>query len=395
MKAPVLGTLLTSITASLCCIVPAISFLGGSGSLMSSVAWLEPYRPLFIGGTFVLLGVAWYNTFRRSKVDACGCEEKPSFLQTKKFLSIVTVISLVFISFPSYSRFLIPAPQSSNDSIDQTRNQKITLSVSGMTCASCEHHIESQVIKLSGVSAVKASYADNATTIEYDPQKVDEDRIVAVINATGYKVKKRVSLIEAGAKGDCCTKGSCTSKVNTGLPKINVPSERNENLKILTRLDEIKDAFNKSSGNVKFVAILSSTCGWCLQGAQAVQQTVVEQMAKKDIDVIIVWTNMVTSDSQDNAFRAASMFNDPSIVQYFDAENKFGDVVAKRLNPNGEKAWDIYMFYDKEERWNNSFPRPFEYVHQLDESGHPWVDQTKFFCGNDLRKRLGDITSSL
>lgn len=393
MKASVLLTVLTSASASLCCIVPFLGVVGGGGSLMSSVSWLEPYRPFFIGGTFLLLGFAWYKTVRSSKTDDCGCEKQPSFFQSKKFLGIVTVLSLLLISFPSYSRFL--QKQESVSVQDQEKNKKLVLSVSGMTCASCEHHIESEVVKLSGVSSVKASYADKSTVVIYDPQKVDEEKIVAAINETGYKVEKGVNLLQEKGKADCCTKGSCTPETCSSMPKVSVPSERSKNLKVLTKIDDLKDAFNKQTGKAKFVAILSSTCGWCLQGAQAVQQTVIEQMNKKDIDVIIVWTNMLKSDDRDNAYKAASMFKDPSIVQYFDAENKFGDLVARRLNPKGEKAWDIYMFFDKEDQWSNSLPRPFDYAHQLSESLHPWADQTKYFCGKDLTKRLSDITTSL
>lgn len=395
MKASVLLTVLTSASASLCCIVPFLGIIGGSGSLMSSVSWLEPYRPFFIGGTFLLLGFAWFKTLRSEKADECGCERKPSFFQSKKFLGVVTLLSLVLISFPSYSRFLMQSQEQVNVVADQEKNKKLTLSVSGMTCASCEHHIESEVIKLSGVSSVKASYANKSTVVEYDPQKVDEAKIVAAVNSTGYKVEGNGNVIQSLSKANCCTKGSCTPETCTNMPKVSVPNERNKTLKVLAQVDELKSSFNKQNGKVKFVAILSSTCGWCLQGAQAVQQTVIEQMAKKDISVIIVWTNMLKADDKDNAFRAASMFKDPSIVQYFDAENKFGDIVAQRLNPKGEKAWDIYMFFDKEDQWSNSMPRPFEYAHQLSESLHPWADQTKYFCGKDLTRRLNDITTSL
>jgi len=396
MKTSVLLTVLTSASASLCCIVPFLGIIGGSGSLMSSVSWLEPYRPVFIGGTFLILGFAWYRSLRSNKADDCGCETKPSFFQSKKFLGIVTALSILLISFPSYSRFLTQKQESVSSAVDQEKNKKVTLSVSGMTCTSCEHHIESEVIKLSGVSSVKASYAGKSATVEYDPNKVDEAKIVEAINSTGYKVENKVNLLGT-TKADCCTKGSasCTRENCSSMPKVNVPSERSKNLKVLTNMEDLKGAFNKQSGKVKFVAILSSTCGWCLQGAEAVQQTVIEQMSKKGISVIIVWTNMLQSDDKDNAFKAASMFKDPSIVQYFDAENKFGDMVARRLNPKGEKAWDIYMFFDKEDQWSNSIPRPFEYAHQLNESNHPWADQTKYFCGKNLTKRLGDITNSL
>lgn len=395
MKASVLLTILTSASASLCCIVPILGIIGGSSSLVSTVSGLEPFRPFFIGGTVLLLGLAWYNSFKSGKKDHCGCEPvKKSFLQSRKFLGLITLLSLLLLSFPSYSKFLMQS--SATSAVDQQDNKKkITLGVNGMTCASCEHHIESEVIKLSGVTSVKASYENKSAIVEYNPTKVDESKIIAAINKTGYVVDKNVELLQERGKESCCTKGTCTPGTCSSMPVVSVPSERSKTLKVLSSVDELKDSFNKQAGKVKFVAILSSTCGWCLQGAQAVQKSVIDQMKSKDIGVIIVWTNMLKTDDKENAYKAASMFKDPSIVQYFDADNKFGDMVAKRLNPKGEKAWDIYMFYDKEIEWNKAIPRPFEYAHQLSASLHPWVDNTKYFCGNDLTKRLTDITTSL
>jgi mercuric ion transport protein len=395
MKTSVLLTILTSASASLCCIVPILGVIGGSGSLLSSISWLEPLRPYFITATVGILGFAWFKAFKPVAKDDCGCEpEKRSFLQSKGFLGVVTALSLLLLTFPSYSGIF----QNNNSAVanyDQEKNKKITVGVNGMTCASCEHHIESEVLKLSGISSVKASYASNSATVEYNPDKVSEEKIVAAINATGYTVNKNVNLLQQKSKADCCTKGSCTLETYSNMPKVSVPNERSKNLKIMASLDELKNAFNKQDGKVKFVAILSSTCGWCLQGAQAIQKSVIEKMADKNISVLIVWTNMLKSDDKDNAHKAASMFKDPSIVQYFDSENKFGDLVARRLNPKGEKAWDIYMFFDKEDHWSNSIPRPFEYAHQLSASRHPWADETKYFCGNDLTKRLTDITNAL
>jgi mercuric ion transport protein len=394
MKASVLLTVFTSASASLCCIVPIVGIVGGSGSLMSSVSWLEPFRPFFIGGTFLLLGFAWYRSLKASKADECGCDVKPSFFQSRKFLGVITVLSLLLISFPSYSKFIMQENQVAM-SVDQESKKKITLGVNGMTCASCEHHIESEVIKLSGVSSVKASYASKSATIEFDPKKVDETKITEAINSTGYTVVKTASLLQEKGKADCCTKGSCTPETCSTMPKVSVPNEKSKNLKVLTNVDQLKDAFNKQNGKVKFVAILSSTCGWCLQGAQAVQETVLKMKKDKGIDMIIVWTNMLKSDDQENAFKAASMFKDPSIVQYFDAENKFGDIVARRLNPKGEKAWDIYMFFEGSDQWTTTIPRPFDYAHQLSKELHPWSDETKYFCGSELTKRLTSITTAL
>ena len=395
MKVSVFVAVLTSASASLCCIVPILAVIGGSSSLVSTVSLLEPFRPFFIGGTVLLLGFAWYGSFKSEPKDECGCVPKQkSFFQSRKFLVGITVLSLLLLSFPSYSKYFMQDNPSSVI-IDQEKTKKVTLGVSGMTCASCEHHIESEVIKLTGVSSVKASYENKTTIIEYNPLKVDEAKIIAAINETGYTVDKGLTSLQEKEKESCCTKGTRTPGTCSSMPVVSVPNEKSRNLKVLHNVDELKNAFNKESSKVRFVAILSSTCGWCLLGAQAVHKSVIEQMKNKDISVMIVWTNMLKTDDKENAYKAASMFKDPSIVQYFDAENKVGDLVAQRLNAKGAKAWDIYMFFDKDIDWNETIPRPFDYAHQLSASLHPWADISKYSCGNDLTKRLTHITTSL
>ena len=395
MKVSVFVAVLTSASASLCCIVPILAVIGGSSSLVSTVSLLEPFRPFFIGGTVLLLGFAWYGSFKSEPKDECGCVPKQkSFFQSRKFLVGITVLSLLLLSFPSYSKYFMQDNPSSVI-IDQEKTKKVTLGVSGMTCASCEHHIESEVIKLTGVSSVKASYENKTTIIEYNPLKVDEAKIIAAINETGYTVDKGLTSLQEKEKESCCTKGTRTPGTCSSMPVVSVPNEKSRNLKVLHNVDELKNAFNKESSKVRFVAILSSTCWWCLLGAQAVHKSVIEQMKNKDISVMIVWTNMLKTDDKENAYKAASMFKDPSIVQYFDAENKVGDLVAQRLNAKGAKAWDIYMFFDKDIEWNETIPRPFDYAHQLSASLHPWADISKYFCGNDLTKRLTHITTSL
>lgn len=224
MKASALLTILTSTSASLCCIVPVFGVVGGSSSLMSGISWLETLRPYFIGGTFLLLGFAWYSSMKASRADDCGCKpEKRSFLQSKKFLSMVTILSLILISFPSFSRFIIQSDSNVAAVIDQERPKTITLSVNGMTCSSCEHHIESEVFKLSGVSSVKASYATKSATIEFNPGTIDQQKIIAAINKTGYTVNENVSLMQEKPKTDCCTKGTCTPEACSTMPKLDVP----------------------------------------------------------------------------------------------------------------------------------------------------------------------------
>jgi len=391
MKTQIGLSVFTALSASMCCITPVIAIAAGTSSLATSFHWIEPFRPYFISASVLVLGFAWFQSFKGSKEDDCNCGilKKKSFVQSKTFLSLLTILSLLLITFPSYSKFFF------NDTKgvlaqDQGKKKKIELTVSGMTCISCELHIESEVKKLQGVSFVKASHEKGSTIIEYDEQKINTGEIIATINGTGYKVEQGENQITLQDQtGNCCANGTCKNHLGS------LPKEVNKNLTVVSNLVEIQKAFNQEKGKTKFVAILSPTCGWCLQGAESVQNTIIQKMNYKDIGVIIIWTNMIATDEQNSAYHAASLFKSPNVIQFFDSKNKFGDVVAKKLNPQGKKAWDIYMFFDKDVQWNNEFPRPFDYAHQLSPAANPWVDRTKYFCGSELTRRLGEILTTL
>ena len=86
----------TAIAASLCCITPVIALVAGTGSVASSFSWLTPARPYLIGLTIAVLGFAWYQKLKPQPIDDCGCavDEKPKFIHSKMFLSIITLCSI-------------------------------------------------------------------------------------------------------------------------------------------------------------------------------------------------------------------------------------------------------------------------------------------------------------
>ena len=191
MKTEITISVLTALSASVCCITPVLAIMAGTSSLATSFHWLEPFRLYFISASVLGLGMAWFQALKPKKEEDCNCEppKKNLFFQSKKFLALITILSFLLITFPTYSKFFF----NNNQNIiaeDQNQNKIIELKVSGMTCASCELHIESEVKKLPGVSLVKASYVKGSTTVEFDEQKVKIDKIIEAINFTGYKVEQ-------------------------------------------------------------------------------------------------------------------------------------------------------------------------------------------------------------
>ena len=182
--------LLAAFAASLCCITPLLAVVAGMGGIASSLSFLDPLRPLFIGLTVLVLGFAWTQQLKSKKEIECGCEtdEKKSFLQSKLFLGIVTVLAVLLLAFPYYSSAFMTAPHAKGAVIPAEHLQRVELNIKGMTCEGCETHINHAVGRTPGVAKVESDYKSGTAVVEFDKTKTSKDDIAAAIDAAGYKV---------------------------------------------------------------------------------------------------------------------------------------------------------------------------------------------------------------
>jgi copper chaperone CopZ len=185
--------LLTAITASLCCITPVLALIAGTSGIASTFSWIEPFRPYLIGLTILVLGFAWYQKLKPQKEIDCDCEtdEKPKFIQSKKFLGIVTVFAIVMLAFPYYSGIFYPNTEKQIIVVDKSDIKTTEFKISGMTCASCEEHVNHEVNKLSGIIKSTASYENGNAIVEFDNSKTNIAEIETAINGTGYSVRDK------------------------------------------------------------------------------------------------------------------------------------------------------------------------------------------------------------
>lgn len=194
--------LLAAFTASLCCVTPLLAFIAGTSGLAASFSWLEPLRPYLIALTVFVLGFAWYLKLKPKKQLDCSCEndEKIPFTQSKMFLGIVTLFAVLMLAFPYYSAVFYPKTQKQIIIVDQSNIREIEFTISGMTCASCGEHVNSEINKLSGIISSEASYENRNAVVKFDDSKTNSDEIENAINATGYLVtdKKEYQLETIG-----------------------------------------------------------------------------------------------------------------------------------------------------------------------------------------------------
>jgi len=81
--------------------------------------------------------------------------------------------------------------------------QKITIPISGMTCANCAMNIERAVKKLKGVKNANVNFASEQAVVSFDPEQLNGRDIVKKIQGSGYRVA--TIKVEIPVTGMTCT----------------------------------------------------------------------------------------------------------------------------------------------------------------------------------------------
>lgn len=184
--------LLSAVAASLCCIAPVLALVSGASGVASTFSWMEPFRPYLIGITVLVLAFAWYQKLKpktKEEID-CNCDDdgKLPFMQTKRFLGLITVFAALMLAFPYYSGIFYPANKKEAIIMDSSNVQNISFNIKGMTCSSCEEHVNHAVNELEGIVEINSSYEKGNAKVKFDKSKTSIEEIEKAINSTGYKV---------------------------------------------------------------------------------------------------------------------------------------------------------------------------------------------------------------
>jgi len=97
--------------------------------------------------------------------------------------------------------------------IFESSSEKIILPIKGMHCASCAQTIEKKLKKEEGVMNASVSYATGRSSVEFNPEKINGQKIVKIINKLGYKAFFEVQDLGEFATDPVC--GMRVSKVNS------------------------------------------------------------------------------------------------------------------------------------------------------------------------------------
>jgi hypothetical protein len=110
------------------------------------------------------------------------------------------------------------------------------------------------------------------------------------------------------------------------------------------------------------------------------QSAVLETIAEPSLRSYVVWVPILPDDSEATALASSALVPDGRATHFWDASRALPPLVAPVLGlPEGWPAWDVYLLYHRNARWDDAPPAPAYWEHQLgDEVKAPVLDGPRF-----------------
>lgn len=136
--------------------------------------------------------------------------------------------------------------------------------------------------------------------------------------------------------------------------------------------EPLRTAFNRDSGKVRVLMLVSPTCGACLRGASEVERALLAANADPRLRAYVVWVPKLAGHERDVPI-ATRFVPDSRATHYWDESAGLVHGYDAVLSL-GEDAWDVYMVYGPDARWPGATPpAPDFWMHQLGSPLHPRV----------------------
>jgi len=176
------GGIVAAIAASLCCIGPAVFALIGAGSIGAFSAF-ETFRPYLIGFTVLLLGLAFYFTYRKREVQ---CENGTCKVESAGSVNKISLWFAVLIAGSAIAYPYLGTSSAISKNSSEVPHASVALKIEGMTCSGCAKGIQGTLASLKGVQKATIEFEQGKGVIEYDSTLVQPNVFVEQVDKVGY-----------------------------------------------------------------------------------------------------------------------------------------------------------------------------------------------------------------
>ena len=161
------------------------------------------------------------------------------------------------------------------------------------------------------------------------------------------------------------------------------------------RLDPLRARFNQDVGKVRLIVLVDPTCPPCRWGASEIEKQVLETIPSKQLAVYVVWLPVLNFQDeatlQRNGQKESIRVPDSRATHYIDPDGFAGRQYSPILNiPYHGPAWDVYLAFGPDVRWEDRAPTPTEWMHQ----GGDGMDRTRRLDGRKFATEIQQLLVS-
>ncbi len=185
------GAVLAGLAASACCILPAIIGVTSAGALGLGTK-LDPYRPMFMTMSLVMLGGGFYLSYRPHQNTECEescCSTNANKTRVNRaILWISLVLAIYAMAYPALLSRASKASEKSSAGILPATYNVVKWRIKNMTCRACTVTLTRSLRGMRGVYSVTTDFTHKTVTVDYNGKELARPEIRNTIVAAGFHI---------------------------------------------------------------------------------------------------------------------------------------------------------------------------------------------------------------
>lgn len=161
------------------------------------------------------------------------------------------------------------------------------------------------------------------------------------------------------------------------------------------RLEPLRARFNQDIGKVRLIVLVDPTCPPCRWGASEIEKQVLETISSKQLAVYVVWLPVLNFQDeptlQRNGQKESARVSDLRAIHFVDPNGFSGKQYSPILSiPYHGPAWDVYLAFSADVRWDDGPPTPTGWMHQ----GGDGMDRSRRLDGRKFADEIQKLLAA-
>jgi hypothetical protein len=117
-----------------------------------------------------------------------------------------------------------------------------------------------------------------------------------------------------------------------------------------------------------------------------VAENVLSKVSDEDLQIYVVWMPVLAADDREAALKSQSIIEDSRASHFWDLDQSLGRAYGRSIDipRGGDLAWDMYLVFGRDAKWETALPVPSLWNHQLG------MDARYLGDGSAIRTAIGE-----